>query len=55
MSSALFTFEHIYTGVWTDYSRGSIGGLSLTVTAQQGIYIIAILALGEWRVLSKWA
>lgn len=47
MSSALFTFERVYTGVWIDHSHDHLGGLSLTITAQQGIYLIAVLALGE--------
>lgn len=52
MSSALLGSEHVYTGVWIDHTRGDFQGLSLTTTARQGIYLIAILALGMFSCFS---
>ncbi|KEF59402.1 uncharacterized protein A1O9_04246 [Exophiala aquamarina CBS 119918] len=35
----------IYSGFWTDHTRGSVAGTALTVSNQPGLYVIAFLAL----------
>ena len=37
--------KSIYLGVWTDWSHGSVAGLTLTTTSQSGGLLIAFLAL----------
>jgi len=38
-------YESVYLGVWTNWSHGSITGLTLTTTLQNGGLLIAFLAL----------
>jgi hypothetical protein len=35
----------VYLGVWTNWSQGSVAGLTLTTTIQNGGLLIAFLAL----------
>jgi hypothetical protein len=37
--------ESVYLGIWTNWSHGSVAGLTLTTTLQNGGLLIAFLAL----------
>ncbi|KUJ10441.1 uncharacterized protein LY89DRAFT_723648 [Mollisia scopiformis] len=37
--------ETIYRGFWTNYSKGEVGGLTLTLTTRNGGILIAVLAI----------
>ncbi|CAK4034500.1 Hypothetical predicted protein [Lecanosticta acicola] len=49
----------VYTGFWINWSQGSIGGATLTLSSQHGAYLVAFLALFvqlagvySWQILS---
>ncbi|KAK6222491.1 hypothetical protein QIS74_04193 [Colletotrichum tabaci] len=48
----------IYTGVWTDWSRGSVQGATITLTARDGGLLLAFIAIfvtfiatRTWRIV----
>ena len=45
MSSQVSPQEVIYTGIWTDWTRGRVQGLTLTVPSSHGTILIAFLAI----------
>lgn len=47
------TMDNIYTGIWTNWSRGAILGSTLTVTKQYGNLLIAFMALFIGFVASR--
>ena len=53
------THQEIYTGLWTNHALGRVTGATLTLTGQNGAYLIAFLALFVrfagacfWRLMS---
>lgn len=45
--------NNIYTGIWTNWSRGAIFGLTLTTTKQYGNLLIAFMALFVGFIASR--
>ncbi|PHH89020.1 hypothetical protein CDD83_6749 [Cordyceps sp. RAO-2017] len=57
-AASLTTRHRVYLGIWTDWSRGSVSGVTLTMTRAQGgflsastTFFIGLVSTCFWRIL----